>query len=717
MRRRVWGALGLALLAGCGEGPGAATVASGSAVASASGSTAPPVAPAAAVVKNRSGSAIAMSMGAEALYVASEDHRALFQVALPLTSTSRVDRLAMPGAPAQIVALTDRVLVTVRDPGLLLELAPGPGGVLVEKRRVELAADAWGMAVSPDGKVAVVTSAWTHTVSGVDLEAMRVLWTKDVAREPRGVVVQPDGERAYVSHLVGSALTRIDEIGAKEPSVKQVALAPAPARTPAGKKLSAALGYTLVTDPEGTRLFAPRHALGALGGWFSSSSWWGATTVDVLRTVDDAPIALAKNGGDAVQRINAAGDTKTVTYFEYTPDISMDARHAPMPTASWDPVTQPRAAVYRTRTRTLLVAGEGDNLVAELDARAIEPALHALQRYAVSTSVEKPLQMVKTGGAPSAIVLDELEENAYVFGRSTYDVTLVKLAADPHSRRVDDSAGAVVSLAEDPLLEDVADAKKRKVREVASWGRRFFYASNDGAMSRGMACAGCHPEGRDDGYVWYQYAQKDYRGDKQEYLEAGIQAREALTGLSGPQDPIGPGVARQTPMLAGRVMAVGPYGWLGESENLEARVELGFKLHHGYGEGRQRALAVANFVRFGLTTPPKVSRPLTQQEERGRAVFMSNEVGCTSCHDPATSFTDRKPISVKVTPVAGYGSEDDAKFKTPSLLWVSGSPPYFHNGGVKTLRDLVMGNGDRMGKTDHLSGADKEALIAFLETL
>ena len=60
---------------------------------------------------------------------------------------------------------------------------------------------------------------------------------------------------------------------------------------------------------------------------------------------------------------------------------------------------------------------------------------------------------------------------------------------------------------------------------------------------------------------------------------------------------------------------------------------------------------------------------------------------------------------------------DGTKFKTPSLLWVVGTPPYFHNGSVGSLDDLIDGNDDRMGKTNQLSAKDKAALIAFLKTL
>jgi len=173
----------------------------------ASGSSSAPVAaapqPPAAAALGGAGSTIARVH--ESLLVADEDRAALRVVPLPLGSGAARE-VKLPGAPAALVVDRGRVLVTVRDPGLLLELGAED---LVERGKTPVAADAWGIAVTPDGKRAVVTSAWSHTVSVVDLAARRVVFESDVAREPRGVVVHPDGDRAYVTHLIGTALTRV----------------------------------------------------------------------------------------------------------------------------------------------------------------------------------------------------------------------------------------------------------------------------------------------------------------------------------------------------------------------------------------------------------------------------------------------------------------------------------------------------------------------------
>jgi hypothetical protein len=264
-------------------GPDAGPAPTSSAVAPAEPAAPPPEAPAALPAPVREGSALARAAGEDALYVADEDHGVLRVVPLPLDPARPGVGVPAPGRPAQVLALGGRerrerrVLATIRDPGLLLILRPDPSAGLVEVGRVPLPADAWGIAITPDEKTAIVTSAWTHKVSAVDLEAARARWTVDVGREPRGVAVLPDGSAAYVSHLVGAELTRIDGLGGA-PAVRRVALPAAPLRAPSGERLAASLGYAVALSEDGRRLFAARHALGAMG----HAAWFGASTVDVL---------------------------------------------------------------------------------------------------------------------------------------------------------------------------------------------------------------------------------------------------------------------------------------------------------------------------------------------------------------------------------------------------------------------------------------------------
>src|SRR5262249_39197837 len=130
----------------------------------------------------------------------------------------KLEALELPGRPAQALALDGRILVTVRDPGLLVIVRAGERPTIQAK--IQVAADAWGVAVSPDLATAYVTSAWTHRLTAVDLGTRKTKWDAETAREPRGVAVAPDGMKVYVTHLVGAPLTVVDVAG--EPKVERV---------------------------------------------------------------------------------------------------------------------------------------------------------------------------------------------------------------------------------------------------------------------------------------------------------------------------------------------------------------------------------------------------------------------------------------------------------------------------------------------------------------
>lgn len=719
--RRLWpGFLVIAALAACTSGGDRRTPAPARSAALAPSSQSPPAegAPPAAPEKPppavREGSTIARSPTSDALYVADEDHGCVRRIPLPLDVQNPTPAVPMPGQPAQVLVLADRVLVTIRSagavppaatgateaaaaakkpftgratlvpsatgPGLLLTLRPDPDKGLVEISRVELPQDAWGVAVTPDQSTALVSSAWTHRVSAVDLAAGKVRWTVDVPREPRAVVVRPDGRAAYVTHLVGAGLTRIDDLDG-EPKVRSIPLPASPLRTPVGQHLGASLAYAATLSPDGRRLFVPRHALGAVG----PQAWFGAATVDVLLTGNDTPLApMRREGPRAV-----APDAKEM--MENVPAGGTAPRVRPTPFA------QPRAIAYREKNDTLLVLGEGDDSMVELDARAVDPAMHVVAFSTLAQASDKPIPVSRACGAPSGIALSADQDTAWIYCRSTDDLLVWSFGwTGPRP---------FLHLGDDLLSEQ------------AALGRRIYYNGTDQLTSGGLGCAGCHPEGRDDGHVWHET----------EAVGTGHPTFVSGAEVVDNGDPKSAGYPRQTPMLAGRVAAEGSYGWHAESPVLTHRLVNGFSLHrwndaftdHTRKDLFDRAMALRAFLREGLVPPPHEERELSEREKRGREVFLSPETRCASCHVPSTEYTDREayPVFASLPPPRGFADDPETRYKTPSLRFVGGTPPYLHDGRFPTLGALLAGNDDHMGRTNHLTATEKDALVAFLETL
>ncbi|MFO0616161.1 MAG: c-type cytochrome [Polyangiaceae bacterium] len=270
-------------------------------------------------------------------------------------------------------------------------------------------------------------------------------------------------------------------------------------------------------------------------------------------------------------------------------------------------------------------------------------------------------------------------------------------------------------------------------------GRRLFYR-----RAPDVGCAGCHPEGRDDGHTWHEATLVAPAGSARDafhhsflsgygaarlFLDVytlGVPDRTSKDPRAVVAVPLGVGYPRQTPMLAGRLSADGPYGWHAESKSLSERVEAGFDLHRWsgvagdiYGNYASSApTGLSSFLRKGLVQPPVAKRPLTAEETKGKQIYDGATADCARCHGPDGEPKDRSATALTALPtMPGFEGEEDPKFKPPNLQFVAGSAPYMHDGRYDSLESLIEDNHDRMGKTSHLSETERNALIAYLRTL
>ncbi|MEZ4800861.1 MAG: cytochrome c peroxidase [Flavobacteriales bacterium] len=121
------------------------------------------------------------------------------------------------------------------------------------------------------------------------------------------------------------------------------------------------------------------------------------------------------------------------------------------------------------------------------------------------------------------------------------------------------------------------------------------------------------------------------------------------------------------------------------------------------------------------------------QEKRGYDIFFSEKAACASCHQ-LPFFTDYKFYNIglyenyadagrqRVT----YTANDNGKFKTPTLRNIEMTPPYMHDGSIRTLEDVVEfynwggkshPNKDARIQKMNWTPQEKADLIAFLKTL
>jgi cytochrome c peroxidase len=682
------------------------------------------------------GSSIARTPTGDALYLADEDRGVVLRVALPMDVANTPMKTTMPGQPAEVVVLSDKVLVTIRSagavipaadkpdpsdspeaaasasasasakvaskapakagpimaklvpsatgPGLLLVMRPDLEKGLVEVSRTPLPEDAWGVTVTADESLALITSPWTHKVSIVDIASGKLKATVDVPREPRRVIVHPNGKSAYVTHLIGPDLTRIDGIDTDAPTVRPVKLPPSPARTPLFGKVSASLAYSATLSPDGKKLFVPRHSLGGTG----PQVWMGTSAVDVLLTEDDSPLSPPRTDKPRVAETN----------LEANFVLTDESTGAGGPRAAGNPFVQPRAVVYRKKKDTLLVVAEGLDSVVELWARTVEPSMFVRRTYSMTLDKDPKYGVSNGCSAPSGITLSDDEDTAWVFCRASASIVVLTLDTD--------GPRPWVRIGEDPLSAE------------AAVGRRLFHNGNDEITSGGMGCAGCHPEGRDDGHVW----RETIEWEQERRFFAG---KENIP--DSPGDSQRGGFPRQTPMLAGRLAAEGPYGWHAESPHLTHRLTGGFHLHrwgtfpwgHHAKELHERAMAIRAYLRQGLVPPPRIAAELSDEEKKGKEIFLRVDTKCAGCHVPEMDYSDRAkyPVYAQLPTLKTYDDDEDKQYKTPSLKFVGGTAPYAHDGRFSTLEELIDLNEDRMGNTKQLTKPERAALVAYLRTL
>ena len=578
-------------------------------------------------------------------WAADADNHAIHRLDL---ISAAITTTAIDGAPEQIALLDgDRLAVTVRDRGRVEVFAGDEEGALALVGSIEVPADPFGIAVTAAHRI-VVTSAFAHAVTMIDDESLEVKWSIDVGREPRGVVASADGARAFVTHVVGDAISVID-LDDPKPVARRSRVLGGLYRNRVDSALGAgtlhpqaALAYAAVISESGARLFVPhvieqngssttRSIPGAYGG-VPVDEETSFASVAVIKSKDERALGDVSGAGAPAQVLDKAA------FIAADPQVDF----AVAPAAA--PSRQGRAAAVLGDQ--LLVASQGTNELYALDARALDPAMRVERRFAV-------------GEGPKGVDVEPRSRVAVVWSQISHELAIVSLDSGAVERLV--AAG-------DPLAPDVAA------------GRRIFFSELDRRVSRdGRSCAGCHPDGRDDGVVWK--------------LGAG---------------------PRQTPTLVGRLDR-GPYGWLGKHARLEDNMgeTIGRLGGNGLPEADLRRLAA--FLRKGLLRPERAevasaNEPLAA---RGRELFTSEGVGCSGCHRLESEASDRALHSV-----GSRGPSDTTDgFRTPPLLFIGATAPYFHDGRYATLEQLLTDNLDRMGQTTQLSPDDLRALAAFLRTL
>jgi mono/diheme cytochrome c family protein len=254
----------------------------------------------------------------------------------------------------------------------------------------------------------------------------------------------------------------------------------------------------------------------------------------------------------------------------------------------------------------------------------------------------------------------------------TEDSSLDSVPEIPVSIVVDANGRTILQTREPALLRVEGQPDIGLSREShANTGFRLFHM-NTGA---GTACVSCHPEGRDDGYVW-------------DFGDFGL---------------------RRTQTLSDGVRELAPYHWDGSLPTFEAFLDE--VLVGRMTLPRRPTLEEREALLDWLEAIPKPQALAPSDDPavaRGKALFESTETSCSVCH-AGQHYTNNLAYDV------GTGM----KLVTPPLTGIALKGPYLHDGCASALeaRFGICGGGDAHGKTSQLSDSEIGDLVAFLKTL
>ncbi len=596
-----------------------------------------------------------------------------------LDDTGAGSAVLLARADAQLlvyVADSDEARVRVFDAETLTELGEvDPGGAPAQ------------LAMNGDGSLfaSLRDSSEVVAMSGIGTKAwpLEVTRRAAVAAEPIGLALSPDGSALLVASGWGHALSGLEAATLGQSFVLDLGREP----------------RAVVTSDDGKRAFVS-HAVGAAvdvvdlpAGRLSKGVSMKATEFLSQGRFPLGEFKLGVSQGFALARsrvpagrvfvpharvrpalVKSMGEESTAGYGSTGGDLGPTEQFSvavidedtgaasarSIDTAAGTSCVLPRA-MATTKGGELLVACVGTSEVKSFDAAAVNPHQALVRSWPVPDG-------------PIGIAVDDAGARALVWSQFAHALTWVALASQ--ARLV----LASVTVARRPASPGTTSTASTASMAIMDRGRILFHSASTLISEDGRACASCHPDGRDDGLVW--------------------------------QTPDGP---RNPPMLAGRVDRSAPYGWLGESDDIPRHLKKTFARLGGKGLPPQDVEALVAYVR----AMPGPSRPGADEASSegavalGRRLYESDAVGCASCHGEDGIVPDTLTHNVR----SWAAGDRRGVFDTPSLRFLAGSAPYFHDGRYPSLAALLAGTSTTMGHTAQLTLPERNALEAYLRTL
>ena len=510
----------------------------------------------------------------------------------------------------------------------------------------------FGVAFVPGTDTGLVTLQGSGEVLRFDAAAGTVLSRQAVNAEPRGIAIAADGTHAYVTRLRSTAAGLVNKIDTSTlAAVSDIALEV----------------DSTTTDAEDRARGKPNYLTQVVISPDGRTAWVPSKQDNVLR-------------GERRDGLSLTHDS-TVRTIASLIDLA-GGRELPDRRIDFNDRADAVALAFSPRGDYAFVALQGSNSVAVVDAYS----------GAVVGALEG------SGLAPHGIWIDESGRQAFVSNFTTRSVAVY------------DITNVLDSVSFEPaLLREIKTVEEEIFDPQTLRGLQIFYNARDPRMSRDgyISCASCHLDGGEDGTVW------DF-ADRAEGLRNTI----ALNGRKGTAFGNLHWTANFDEIQDFENDIRNAFGGLGFMTDVDFNATsqpLGTAKAGRNGDLDALAAYVSSLDDFGKSPHRTADGDFSPTAAEGRRLFA--EMDCGSCH-AGVDFTDRQRHDVGTAvadsgtgsgqPLAGVG------FKTPTLLGVWRTAPYFHNGSAATLAAVV---DSRHGGERALASAERDKLVAYLRSL
>ena len=512
---------------------------------------------------------------------------------------------------------------------------------------------------------------------------------------PFGIAPSPDGSLLYVT-LQGSA--RIHRYTAANPAAAP--LSATTFATPRAIAISGNGARVLLTRFLSPDLHAEVAEHNATLGFVRTITLAGASTLDSGDRAAGVPnyltgIAISPDGTRAAV-VSKQDNTNRGTLFgvgnlthETTVravisfiDLSTTNAEIPHSRRDFDNSDSPSAVTFTPLGDTLLVAHQGNNRIAGIDALNLAPLTSQIVAGSTDTSPAVFTLDLGTGLAPQGVLVDATSGRLFsqnFMGRSVTVRNATPLLVENRT-----------SL---PVIATTASVAAEPLTAPVLLGKRIFYNAADPRMSADgyISCASCHLDGGHDGRVW------DFTGRGE-----GLRRTTDLRGRSG----TGHGNVHWT----GNFDEIQDFehdirGAFGGTGFLDVTPQQFAALHPSPASAKNGLSADLDALAAYITslspehTPRSPTRntngTLTTAAGRGQTVFIANN--CASCHS-GNSGTNSPLGSVATHPLFDVGTQSGlsggrlggalAGIDVPTLDGLHASRVFLHHGLAATLEEV-----------------------------